>query len=171
MALASRALCSPEQLAASIARERERREAAGFTDAVQMKMPQKPPDFSSRLVGTQIEICWGNYISTSDNKTKVKMWCPAKIMRVADGEADKGRDGQPLTSAARALAPRGMVLVEWEPDPVRGETEATTVWYLLDPRKWNGDGHRAWRYHPNALAALVKSDLAARRKGKAPRHE
>ena len=33
--LAARSLCSPEQLAAAIVRERERREAAGFTDAVQ----------------------------------------------------------------------------------------------------------------------------------------
>ena len=45
-----------------------------------------------------------------------------------------------------------MVLLEWEADPARGE-EATTVWYLLDPKKWNanGDGHTAWRYHPEQL--------------------
>ena len=56
-------------------------------------------------------------ISTVDHKTKVKMWCPAKVKRVADGEKDKGRDGQPLSRRAQKLAPRGMVLVEWEPDP------------------------------------------------------
>ena len=165
--LAQRALASPEQIAASARREAERREAAGFTDRVQMKMPPKPPDTSTLKANTQLEICWGNYISTVDNKTKVKMWCPAKVKRVADGETDKGRDGKPLSAQARKLAPRGMVLVEWEPDPERGETEATTMWLLLDPSKWNGDGHRAWRYHPSQLAALAAAQAA--RKAKEPR--
>jgi hypothetical protein len=137
-----------------------------------MKMLPNPPELCSNLAGTQVEVCWGNYISTIDNKTKVKMWCPAKVVRIADGETDKGRDGQHLSDRAQKLAPRGMVLLKWEPDPERGETKATTVWYLLDPRKWNGDGHRAWRYHPNALAALAKRDLAVRRsQAKAPRRE
>ena len=116
---------------------------------------------------TQLEICWGNYIATVDHKTKVKMWCPAKVKRVADGEKDKGRDGQPLSQRAQKLASRGMVLVEWEPDQERGETQATTMWLLLDPHKWNGDGHRAWRYHPSQLAALTAAREA--RKSKAPR--
>ena len=163
--LSSRALCSPEQIAAASQRERERREAAGFTDAVQMVMPQAPT--LPLAVGTQLEVCWGNYISTIDNKSKVKMWCPCKVLRTADGEKDKGRDGQTLSLQARKLAPRGMVLLEWEPDPERGEKESTTMWLLLDPRpgKWNGDGHRAWRYHPNHLAAMQ----CAREKAKQPR--
>ena len=55
---------------------------------------------------------------------------------------------------ARKLAPRGMVLIEWEADPERGEPDPTLMWLLLDPRpgKWNGDAHRAWRYHPAELA-------------------
>ena len=57
--------------------------------------------------GTELEVCWGNYISTVDNKTKVKMWCPCKVVRTADGATDKGRDGQPLSSLARKLAPAG----------------------------------------------------------------
>ena len=128
-------------------------------------MPREPT--LPLAVGTQLEVCWGNYISTIDNKTKVKMWCPCKVLRVADGETDKGRDGKSLSSQARKLAPRGMVLLEWEPDPDRGETQATAMWLLLDPRpgKWNGDGHRAWRYHPNHLAALQK----ARQQAKQPR--
>ena len=83
-------------------------------------------------------------------------WCVVK--RVADGETDKGRDGEYFSALARKLAPRGMVLVEWEPDPIRGEKQATLMWLLLDPRpersggKWNGDSHRAWRYHPAELA-------------------
>jgi hypothetical protein len=125
--LAARALCSPEQLTAAIARERERREAAGFTDPEQMKQPPQAPALTSALVGKLLEICWGNYISTVDNKTKVKMWCPAKVVRVADGESDKGMDGKPLSERAIKLAPRGMVLVEWEPDPERGEPVAKTM--------------------------------------------
>ena len=56
------------------------------------------------------------------------------------------------------LAPRGMVLVEWDADPDRDEP-VTYVWYLLDPRKWNGkgfDGHRAWRWHPDELAKILQ---------------
>jgi hypothetical protein len=154
--LASRALCSPEQIAAASERERERREAAGFTDPVQMQMPREP--ILTLPVGTQLEVCWGLYKATEDN-SNAKMWCPCKVLRVADGDTDKGRDGQALSAGARKLAPRGMVLVEWEPDPERGETESTTMWLLLDPRpgKWNGDGHRAWRYHSDELAAIKRA--------------
>ena len=56
-----------------------------------------------------------------------------------------------------------MVLVEWEPDPEREETEATLMWLLLDPRpgKWNGDAHRAWRYHPAELAKRRREQCGA----------
>ena len=163
--LAARALCSPEQVAASSQRERVRREAAGFTDAVQMTMPKAPT--LPLPVGTQLEVCWGKYTSTVDNKTKVKMWCPCKVLRTADGETDKGSDGKHLSQQARKLAPRGMVLLEFEPDPDRGMPEAELMWLLLDPRpgKWNGDGHRAWRYHPAELAKL-QAAKAVQRAGK-----
>ena len=53
-----------------------------------------------------------------------------------------------------------MVLVEWEPDPDRGEHSATQVWYLLDPRKFapraDNDSHRAWRLHPAELAKRAR---------------
>lgn len=154
--LARRAMCSPEQVRAASERERERREAAGFTDGVQRVMPREAPPLDNTLVETQLEVCWGTYKSTVDG-TNVKMWCPCVVKRVADGETDKGRDGQYFSARAKKLAPRGMVLVEWEPDPDRGETEATLMWLLLDPRaersggKWNGDSHRAWRFHPAEL--------------------
>eukprot|EP00966_Prymnesium_polylepis_P147344 3403353-Prymnesium_polylepis.3 len=67
--LASRALCSPEQLRAAIEREQERRVAAGFADAVQALQPTEAPAMES-LGGVRLEICW-NYTSTVDNKTKV----------------------------------------------------------------------------------------------------
>ncbi|KAL1504982.1 hypothetical protein AB1Y20_008748 [Prymnesium parvum] len=50
------------------------------------------------------------------NCAQVPIWCPAKVTRVADGTTDKGRNSQPFSTAARALAPRGMLLLEWEPD-------------------------------------------------------
>ena len=60
--------------------------------------------------------------------------CGACVVKaVADGETDKGRDGEYFSARARKLAPRGMVLVEWEPDHERGEKEATLMWLLLHP--------------------------------------
>jgi hypothetical protein len=66
-----------------------------------------------------------------------------------------------LSAQAKKLAPAGMLLVEWDPDPDRGEKEATRCWYLLDPAKWQGarterdkDTHRLWRWHPEELAKL-----------------
>ena len=101
------------------------------------------------------------------------MWCPCKVVRVADGETDKGTNNSRLTSACRTLAPRGMLLVEWEPDPDRGEKEATQCWYLLDPKKWQGharnvwagDVHRGWRFHPAELAARAARARAGKGKG------
>ena len=138
-------------------RERERREAAGFVDGVQSVMPRTAPPIDDTLVGAQLEVCWGIYKSTVDG-SNVKMWCPCVVKRIADGETDKGRDAHYFSAAARKLAPRGMALIEWEADPARGEPVARLMWLLLDPRraasggKWNGDAHRAWRYHPDELA-------------------
>mmetsp|Transcript_1248 Transcript_1248/g.3086 ORF Transcript_1248/g.3086 Transcript_1248/m.3086 type:complete len:285 (-) Transcript_1248:351-1205(-) len=165
--LAKTALCSPEQLAAAIAAEHARREEAGFSDSVQAVQPQHPPDLDNDLVGAQLEICW-HYVSTEDGKTKVPIWCPARVVRVADGETDMGRNNQPLSSSARALAPRGMLLLEWDADPDRGETESTTCWYLLDPRKWNKDNtHRGWRFHPAELKARRARSGSAKGKARA----
>jgi hypothetical protein len=90
------------------------------------------------------------------------------VIRIADGATDKGRDGQLLNANARKLAPQGMVLVEWEPDPDRGEKTATQVWYILDPDKWQGrrterdkDTHRMWRFHPAELAKRARAKQGA----------
>jgi hypothetical protein len=71
LALARRALCSPEQLRQAIERECERREAAGFADKVQAVQPPNAPPLDASLVETQLEICW-HYTSTVDGKTKVR---------------------------------------------------------------------------------------------------
>ena len=70
--------------------EQARRVEAGFVDDVQDVMPIcAPPLTSEAVLGKQLEICWGTYY---DEKGKrVKMWCPCKVKRVADGAADKGR--------------------------------------------------------------------------------
>ena len=41
------------------------------------------------------------------------MWCPCRVVRVADGKADKGRHGQPESAQARKILPAGSLLVEW----------------------------------------------------------
>lgn len=160
LALAQRALCSPVQLAAAIKREKERREAAGFSDAVQAVQPLRAPepiDETNYPPGTQLEICW-SYTSTVDNKTKVPMWCPCTIVRIADGNKDMGVNNKPLSDLCRTLAPRGMMLIKWDPDPDRGETDYPVCWYALDPRKWNKDStHRAWRFHPEELAKRARA--------------
>lgn len=91
------------------------------------------------------------------------------MKRVADGETDKGRDNKDLSSAARAIAPRGMVLVEWEADPTRDEPKRQ-VWYLLHPGKWQGkfterdkDTHRMWRFHPAELVKRAKQQQPAKK--------
>eukprot|EP00966_Prymnesium_polylepis_P280421 6479323-Prymnesium_polylepis.1 len=117
-------MCSPEQLRSAIERECQRRVAAGFAISVQAKQPKQAPTISSALAGKKLEICW-NYISTEDGKTRVPIWCPCTIIRIADGTTDKGRDGQLLSTQAKKLPPAGMLLVEWDPDPDRGEKEAT----------------------------------------------
>ena len=83
------------------------------------------------------------------------MWCPCRVKRVADGENDKGRHGQPESSRARKILPAGAVLVTWDPDEDRGEAE-TVMWLVLHPDKWNGQGHLAWRWHPDELESPGK---------------
>ena len=98
--------------------------------------------------------------------SQVPIWCPCVVKRVADGQTDKGTNNKDLSSAARSIAPRGMVLVEWPADPDRGEA-TRQVWYLLHPDKWQGrfterdkDTHRMWRFHPAELAKRAKEQQA-----------
>ena len=110
-------------------------------------------------MGKQLEVCWGTYYV---NGKRVKMWCPCKVVRLADGSTDKGRHGNTTSSQARKILPAGALLVEWEPDPVRGETTATVMWLVLHPNKWNGDAHLAWRWHPAELRRQEEQSAAKR---------
>ena len=66
---------------------------------------------------------------------------------MADGKVDKGRHGQAESAQVRKILPAGALLVEWEPDPERGEDSATVMWLVLHPDKWNKEGHlqAIWR--------------------------
>ena len=86
------------------------------------------------------------------------MLCPCAVLRVADGGSDKGAHGKSKSSRARKLLPAGAVLVQWAPDPERGEEEATVMWLILNPERWNGNGHLSWRWN---AAELAKRQAAA----------
>ena len=85
------------------------------------------------------------------------------MLRVADGVTDKGQHGQEdktESSRVKKLTPAGALLVEWDPDPKRGEEHATVMWVVLHPERWAGrgaNGHLAWRWHPEELAAREKA--------------
>ena len=76
-------------------------------------------------------------------------------MRVADGLTDKGRNNEKLSDAARAIAPRGMMLVQWDADPGRSE-QAMQVWYVLHPSKWQGKHTERERRIPTACGASIQ---------------
>ena len=65
------------------------------------------------------------------------MLCPCAVLRFADGGSDKGAHGKSKSSRARKLLPAGAILVQWAPDPERGEEEATVMWLVLHPERWN----------------------------------
>ena len=114
-------------------------------------MPIQAPALTTEaLAGRRLEVCWGTYY---DKGKRVKMWCPCKVKRVADGAADKGRHGQAESARAKKILPAGALLVEWDPDPEREEEEATVMWLVLHPDNWNHEGHLAWRWHPEDLEA------------------
>ena len=80
------------------------------------------------------------------------MWCPCKVMRVADGTSHVGNHGKGEQARAKKILPAGALLVEWEPDPDRGEPEASVMWLVLHPERWNRQGHLAWRWDPRQIA-------------------
>ena len=73
-------------------------------------------------------------------------------MRVSDGVEDKGTHGKAPSSRMKSVLQKGALLVEWDPDPDRGEAEASLMWLVLRSDRWNGDGHLAWRWDPSELA-------------------
>lgn len=143
-----------EQLKTAALAEQRRRIEAGITDDVADVMPIEAPELNNELVGCQLEVCWGTYYLEGK---RVKMWCPCKVMRVADGVTDTGRHAHaPPKKRSKTILKAGALLVEWEPDAERGEEEATLMWLVLASSKWNKDGHLAWRWHPDELGPPAK---------------
>ena len=121
-------------------------------------MPLRAPALTTEaLTGKRLEICWGTY-RTTEGGERTAMWCPCAVLRVADGGSDKGAHGKNESSRARKLLPARAILVQWAPDPERGEEEATVMWLVLHPERWNGNGHLAWRWD---AAELAKRQAAA----------
>ena len=89
---------------------------------------------------------------------RTAMLCPCAVLRVADGGSNKGAHGKSISSRARKHLPAGAILVQWDPDPDRGEEEASVMRLVLHPERWNGNGHSAWRLD---AAQLAKRQAAA----------
>ena len=157
-----------EQLHEAALAERQRRVEAGVDDDVEDDLTLNgPPLTTEALTGKRLEVCWGTY-RLEESGERTKMWCPCKVLRVADGESDKGSHGKAESGRARNLLPAGALLVEWEPDPERGEENATVMWLVLHPDKWAGrgySGHLAWRWDPRDMP----SQGAAQRQKRARR--
>ena len=79
---------------------RERREAAGISDSVEVRQDREAPPFDTRLVGKWLEVCWPY---KEDGRT-VKIWATGRVKRVADGLTDK------RSPRARKILPAGMLL-------------------------------------------------------------
>ena len=79
---------------------RERREAAGISDSVEVRQDLEAPPFDTRLVGKWLEVCWPY---KEDGRT-VKIWATGRVKRVADGLTDK------RSPRARKILPAGMLL-------------------------------------------------------------
>jgi hypothetical protein len=147
-----------EQLQEGMLAERQRRVEAGVDDDVEDDLALRGPAFTTEaLTGKRLEVCWGTY-RLEESGERTKMWCPCKVLRVADGESDKGSHGKGESSRASKLLPAGALLVEWEPDPERGEENATVMWLVLHPDKWSGQGysgHLAWRWDPRDMPSQI----------------
>ena len=93
--------------------ERQRRDDALETDAVQRQQPKHPPPLNSSLVGRWLEVNW-KYYSQTDGEP-VLMWCSAEVVKVADGFSDKA------SSRCKKPLQAGAVLLKWPEDKDRDE--------------------------------------------------
>jgi hypothetical protein len=154
-----------EQLHDAAMAERQRRIDAGVSDDVEDDLTfNGPPLTTDALTSKRLEVCWGGY-RVEGKEGRTKMWCPCKVLRVADGETAYGRHGQAESARARKLLPAGAVLVEWEPDHERGEHHATVMWLVLHPDRWAGrgaSGHLAWRWDPRDMPSQSAGPSARR---------
>ena len=152
--LAATSLFSVDEVRRAADAERQRRDDALETDAVQRQQPKHPPPLNSSLVGRWLEVNW-KYYSQTDGEP-VLMWCSAEVVKVADGFSDKA------SSRCKKPLQAGAVLLKWPEDKDREEKESLS-WMVLLPNKWNKDGQNAWRFDPCdlPLAAVPAAPAAA----------
>ena len=82
--------------------------------------------------------------TNKDTGEYVYIWSPGKVVRVADGLADK------RTTLGKKLLPAGAVLWTWEDDP-DFEDPAGEKWLTLLPAKFNAQVWYGWRLDPREL--------------------
>ena len=134
-------LFSTEELERKAVEAMQRRVADGTADDVEALQPATAPAFQD-LVGKWLEVRWR--YTNKDTGEYVYIWSPGKVVRVADGLADK------RTALGKKLLPAGAVLWAWEDDP-DFEDPAGEKWLTLLPAKFNAQVWYGWRLDPREL--------------------
>ena len=154
----SQARFSAEQLEQLAQKEMQRRVAAGISDDVEARQPERAPEFDQQLVGKRLEVLW-KYLDKNTEQPHY-IWCTGRVVRIADGLTDK------RSQRARSILPGGAVLWAWDADP-EFEEAAGEQWLVLLPSKWNPSTHKqvySWRYDPRELGAARAAEPDQRRK-------
>ena len=135
---------SAEQIVAARDKERARREAVGLVDSVQDRQGEKPE--VSTLQGKWLEINWK--YKHKETHEPILIWCAGQVVKVADGVNDMSSNRQNAT-----VLTSNTVLIRWEAD-AEFEEEEQQAWFVLQPKKWNGDVQNSWRLDPRHLPAI-----------------
>ena len=99
--LAAEARLGAETLRDAAMAERQHRIEAGIDDSVEEITPFNAPELTNeKLQERRLEICWGTYYMPDGSRTG--MWCPCKVLRVADGMTDKRGSTERWTRPSRA---------------------------------------------------------------------
>jgi hypothetical protein len=104
---------------------RAQREARGVSDQVEANQQKEAPPFDQKLVGKWLEVFWPYKV---DGKT-TKIWASGKVVRIADGLADK------RTARCQNFLPAGAILWAWEADPAFNEPAGEQWLHVLLPSK------------------------------------
>ena len=156
-AIRGKALFSTAELRVKAEAARQRRVEAGISDPVENMQPVKSPAFDQSLVGKWLEVRWK--YTNKDTGEPEYIWSTGKVVRVADGLADK------RSARAKKILPAGALLWAWEAD-ADFEEKAGEQWLILLPDKWNRQVQYGWRYDPRereaAQAQRERQEASAR---------
>ena len=125
-AIRGKALFSTAELRVKAEAARQRRVEAGISDPVENMQPVKSPAFDQSLVGKWLEVRWK--YTNKDTGEPEYIWSTGKVVRVADGLADK------RSARAKKILPAGALLWAWEAD-ADFEEKAGEQWLILLPDK------------------------------------